>query len=1058
MSLRMAAAVHLLEHGASAARAEERVDPVREKVVRPARLALTLRMIRSGKIPSAMSIFKEDVCAIREGSRIAFTPRDVQFMIVELKNCSRSPIASKVSFSRQPASREPWRPQMLDESVDPNSIPIFQQCLFAMAEVWDDSVSLGIYPSTKSVASLVSCFAQFLPAESLVQAVERAISDHASLSKRSPLSSLSLGCLFSLIKAYGLCDKAKKGEQLLSDWASHFARGKAKVTFCDLVSEGSGDGSTAPTPSGPADFALNGWSQDVYIWNALIKARWDSGDLRGAGIWLQRYRSMISPKNESRIRRLGLERPQVKDAPYLTYLRAAVSLGTPSRKRSAAVFSINTQAMEMMKEDGVMPGNGVLRFVIGELASLSRTEQAAGFLDMILLSHREETESRGISDAQLTFRPDGLTYVTLFDLHHKHSRSQSKNALFPLSKYPASEAEYDIIRTPRSLLRHLLRQHHESTSSKPRAPCKLKNVETLNAALRACLSDRDFPAAVVTLRTFAAWGVYPNLSTHLITLKGVTRGMPGSRRTGQVKEEAARNSAVPEAVLDYVRTQGADWQALAQEMIPNPLIRAALAEGDVLQFQAKPSLEGFGHTAYLYDILQSSIFEELKVAGVQSEQPCSSAGSGLKEADAAAPWAIRAFSRHWENVSSLERTQSSQMFNKVMNDTNEELLPRSTCQTVLESGKRSSSPRRVVSSPPLFSKPIGRPSAAQTGATSLVRHARFSSTSCSGSRIRDPSRLTPIRYVYIPHLVPYALGLSLQEHLVSKRASARAHLRAQPSASPASLLSDPDPCTAKAVKVAETDTLLLLQHKAVYTEGRREAKEVESVSNRLRALGADYHVTKRGGQITYHGPGQLVGYPILDIGAMELSTRCYVDRTQNWLRSVLEEDLDLSTVPPPEDHTGVWSDEYHKIASIGIQVRHRITSHGFALNVEERSMRGFQHIVACGIRGRGMTCLEDQLVKSRNLSAPPLTDSLTSDQGKAKGTDATVPGIVPLIVKSIGRVLAREMRPVTQQEMRVRAGPDAAEYGRGLGIAEVEGEKILDAVWVDGEQVQPLEG
>ncbi len=93
---------------------------------------------------------------------------------------------------------------------------------------------------------------------------------------------------------------------------------------------------------------------------------------------------------------------------------------------------------------------------------------------------------------------------------------------------------------------------------------------------------------------------------------------------------------------------------------------------------------------------------------------------------------------------------------------------------------------------------------------------------------------------------------------------------------------------------------------------------------------------------------------------MNLASRCYVDKIQDSLIALLAQ-RGIPTVPPPEDHTGVWADEYHKIASIGIQVRHRISSHGFALNVEKRAMAGFRHIVACGIVGRNMTCLHDRL-------------------------------------------------------------------------------------------------
>jgi lipoate-protein ligase B len=346
--------------------------------------------------------------------------------------------------------------------------------------------------------------------------------------------------------------------------------------------------------------------------------------------------------------------------------------------------------------------------------------------------------------------------------------------------------------------------------------------------------------------------------------------------------------------------------------------------------------------------------------------------------------------------------------------------------------------------------------------------------------------LPPIRWTYIPHQVPYKLGLTLQEHLVQRRADARAFLREQPSASPSGSLSSK---AQEASRIASTDTLLLLQHSPVYTEGRRGGEyaqtpeEEEEVRKRFAEINADYEVTKRGGLITFHGPGQLVGYPILDLSAMDMSTRCYVDRIQQAITGLLRSPpYNLPTVPPPEDHTGVWCDESHKITSIGIQVRHRITSHGFALNVEADVLKWFGWIVACGIKGKGMTCMQREValrVEREEVSRPDRGGGETEearrkdlfkeaqeegsvspssvgaalagigpgvglvDKPVALGPEAqavTVDSIVPPLVRHWGQIFKREMRKADEQEFKYEAA--GAGSGGKLNRIIVDGQTI----------------
>lgn len=153
-----------------------------------------------------------------------------------------------------------------------------------------------------------------------------------------------------------------------------------------------------------------------------------------------------------------------------------------------------------------------------------------------------------------------------------------------------------------------------------------------------------------------------------------------------------------------------------------------------------------------------------------------------------------------------------------------------------------------------------------------VKAASTAACSVASSSAAAAAALTPVRWTYVPHLVPYNLGLALQEHLVARRANARTYLSTLPSSSPSHT---PSAREEAAQRISATDTLLLLQHSPVYTEGRRKGAQVavgdDKDKIRLEALGADYVVAQRGGLITYHGPGQLTGYPIIDLAAMNVS-------------------------------------------------------------------------------------------------------------------------------------------------------------------------------------------
>lgn len=150
------------------------------------------------------------------------------------------------------------------------------------------------------------------------------------------------------------------------------------------------------------------------------------------------------------------------------------------------------------------------------------------------------------------------------------------------------------------------------------------------------------------------------------------------------------------------------------------------------------------------------------------------------------------------------------------------------------------------------------------------------------------------------------------------------------------------------------DLLLLLEHPHVYTNGRGGRREHLLVDEAtLATLGARYVEVDRGGDITYHGPGQLVGYAIIDLAAARMSVRAYVRGLEQMLiRTAAEFGVRATAVP---GYTGVWVGDT-KLGAIGVKVSRNVTYHGFAFNVGP-DLSYFRRIVACGIPDRGVTSL-----------------------------------------------------------------------------------------------------
>lgn len=154
----------------------------------------------------------------------------------------------------------------------------------------------------------------------------------------------------------------------------------------------------------------------------------------------------------------------------------------------------------------------------------------------------------------------------------------------------------------------------------------------------------------------------------------------------------------------------------------------------------------------------------------------------------------------------------------------------------------------------------------------------------------------------------------------------------------------------KVVTGEEPDTVLLLEHSSVYTAGKRTEE------HELPNDGSEYFETDRGGKITWHGPGQLIGYPIMRL-PQPIDVVNYVRYLEEVLIDVIAE-FDIEGIRV-KGRTGVWVETplgTQKVAAIGIRVSEKVTMHGFALNCNN-SLDPYDHIIACGIQDATTTTL-----------------------------------------------------------------------------------------------------
>ncbi|TIA48401.1 lipoyltransferase [Aureobasidium pullulans] len=207
-----------------------------------------------------------------------------------------------------------------------------------------------------------------------------------------------------------------------------------------------------------------------------------------------------------------------------------------------------------------------------------------------------------------------------------------------------------------------------------------------------------------------------------------------------------------------------------------------------------------------------------------------------------------------------------------------------------------------------------------------------------------------IRHIKLPGIVPYIKAANLQQDLVTKFLAHKA-----------------SPATTK----APIPTIITAEFSPVYTCGRRE---VGTVSEKQQAFlrdggNADFYEALRGGQTTFHGPGQLVAYPIIDLKKHNLSPRNYVCLLEKTLiKTCSRYGIKAMTT----EHPGVWTTPDDKISALGVHLRRNITSHGIGLNINT-DLKWFSRIVACGLEGKRTTSFENEGVKDQ--SVPEVADA-----------------------------------------------------------------------------------
>jgi lipoate-protein ligase B len=216
-------------------------------------------------------------------------------------------------------------------------------------------------------------------------------------------------------------------------------------------------------------------------------------------------------------------------------------------------------------------------------------------------------------------------------------------------------------------------------------------------------------------------------------------------------------------------------------------------------------------------------------------------------------------------------------------------------------------------------------------------------------------------------------------------------------------------CDRRIAGLLDRDVLLLVEHESTVTLGRgTRAESLPLAPEELRRRGLTVAEIERGGDVTWHGPGQLVGYPILDLTTHRPDLHWYLRQVEETLVRALAR-LGIPAERNP-GLTGVWTGG-RKIASIGIHVRRWVTTHGFALNVVN-DLAGFDLIVPCGIAGVEMTTVAREAVRRAVGRSGGPADGRTGGQAVSEPeTGELWRATTAVVVEEFGQVFDRRPEP-----------------------------------------------
>jgi lipoyl(octanoyl) transferase len=195
---------------------------------------------------------------------------------------------------------------------------------------------------------------------------------------------------------------------------------------------------------------------------------------------------------------------------------------------------------------------------------------------------------------------------------------------------------------------------------------------------------------------------------------------------------------------------------------------------------------------------------------------------------------------------------------------------------------------------------------------------------------------------------------------------------------------------AAGVAAGGEERLFLLEHEPVYTLGRNAtASDILFTPQRRRELGIAVRESNRGGKVTYHGPGQLVGYPILNLSPDRRDVKRYVtDLEEALIRALADLGILAARASAKERVTSVWVGN-EKIAAIGVHLSRWVTTHGFALNVTDEPLPFFAGIVPCGITDGGVTTVERLL--GRRVPVEDVVGPVIARFGEVFGREIILP-------------------------------------------------------------------